>query len=158
MLAGELLRKAEVLIQLGLHPSEVVAGYELARDRADQELASAYTAHRQRGLGLKSNGGPTELVAHTITLPFTPESLVPALRPIIASKHYGNEDFLGRLVAEASLMVMPANHSLFNVDNVRVVKILGGGLSDSRVVKGMVFNRQPEGQLLLVTHLPRLQG
>lgn len=32
--AGELLQKAAALIKLGLHPSEIVQGYELARDRA----------------------------------------------------------------------------------------------------------------------------
>lgn len=31
------------------------------------------------------------------------------------------------------------------MDNVRVVKVLGGSLSDSRVVRGMVFAREPEG-------------
>ena len=41
-------------------------------------------------------------------------------------------------------MVMPRNPQNFNVDAVRVVKIMGGGLSASRVVKGMVFNREPE--------------
>ncbi|CAO3688656.1 unnamed protein product [Rhizopus stolonifer] len=34
VLAGELLTKAANLLRLGLHPSEVVQGYELARDRA----------------------------------------------------------------------------------------------------------------------------
>jgi T-complex protein 1 subunit theta len=32
--AGALLQKAEHLLRLGLHPSEIVQGYELARDRA----------------------------------------------------------------------------------------------------------------------------
>jgi len=41
ILAGELLRKAEYLLTMGLHPSEVVLGYELARDRAIEELESA---------------------------------------------------------------------------------------------------------------------
>ncbi|ORY69264.1 hypothetical protein BCR35DRAFT_326399, partial [Leucosporidium creatinivorum] len=40
ILAGELLRKAEYLLTMGLHPSEVVLGYELARDRAVEELES----------------------------------------------------------------------------------------------------------------------
>lgn len=40
ILAGELLRKAEYLLTMGLHPSEVVVGYELARDRAMEELES----------------------------------------------------------------------------------------------------------------------
>lgn len=40
MLAGELLHKAEYLITMGLHPSEILQGYELARDKALQELES----------------------------------------------------------------------------------------------------------------------
>lgn len=40
ILAGELLKKAEYLLTMGLHPSEVVLGYELARDKALEELES----------------------------------------------------------------------------------------------------------------------
>lgn len=40
---------------------------------------------------------------------------------------------------------MPPNPKNFNVDNVRVVKIMGGSLAGSQVVRGMVFGRQPEG-------------
>jgi chaperonin GroEL (HSP60 family) len=68
-----------------------------------------------------------------------------AIKTTIASKQYGNEIFLSRLVAKAVLAVMPKNPSAFNVDNVRVVKIMGGGLEDSDVVKGMVFAREPSG-------------
>ena len=42
---------------------------------------------------------------------------------------------------------MPKNPKDFNVDSVRVVKVLGGGLDASRVVRGMVFGREPEGEL-----------
>lgn len=42
---------------------------------------------------------------------------------------------------------MPNNPKNFNVDNVRVVKIMGGSLSGSRVVQGMVFGREPETQV-----------
>ena len=46
MLAGELLKKAEYLLTMGLHPSEVVLGYELARDKAIEELESkSHTTH-----------------------------------------------------------------------------------------------------------------
>ena len=34
------------------------------------------------------------------------------------------------------------NPSNFNVDSVRVVKILGGSIFDTSVVKGMVFGRE----------------
>ena len=69
-----------------------------------------------------------------------------AVIPAIASKQYGSEDVLAALVAEAALSVMPENPKTFNVDNVRVVKIMGGSLAGSRVVQGMVFGREPEGK------------
>lgn len=38
--AGELLKKAEHLLIMGLHPSEVIQGYELARVKTLAELES----------------------------------------------------------------------------------------------------------------------
>lgn len=57
ILAGELLRKAEYLLTMGLHPSEVVLGYELARDKAIEELES-----ESRGLkAIQTLEGPCPL-------------------------------------------------------------------------------------------------
>ncbi len=39
--AGELLKKAESLLVMGLHPSEVIKGYELACTKALAELECA---------------------------------------------------------------------------------------------------------------------
>lgn len=64
---------------------------------------------------------------------------------MIASKQSGSEDILSQLIAQAVLAVLPKNPANFNVDNIRVVKIMGGDLSSSRVVKGMVFGREPDG-------------
>lgn len=38
--AGELLKQAESLLVMGLHPSEVIQGYELARTKVLEELES----------------------------------------------------------------------------------------------------------------------
>lgn len=70
---------------------------------------------------------------------------------MVAAKQSGSEDFLADLVAEAVLAVLPKNPINFNVDNVRVVKIMGGSLAQSKVVKGMVFARQPEGTITKAT-------
>lgn len=40
ILAGELLKRAEYLLVMGLHPSEVIKGYELAAAKAQTELES----------------------------------------------------------------------------------------------------------------------
>ncbi|KIJ66151.1 hypothetical protein HYDPIDRAFT_174826 [Hydnomerulius pinastri MD-312] len=129
--AGELLKKAEHLLIMGLHPSEIIKGYELACVKALAELETLSTS--------------------SLPSPFTQSSLAEALKPAIASKQYGFEDTLAALVAEAALAVMPNNPKNFNVDNVRVVKIMGGSLAGSRVVQGMVFGREPEGNIKKAT-------
>lgn len=50
-----------------------------------------------------------ELAVRTLETPLTEESLILALRPTLASKQYGSEDLLAKLVAEAVLAVMPKN-------------------------------------------------
>ena len=42
ILAGELLKKAENLLVMGLHPSEVIKGYELACTKALAELECTF--------------------------------------------------------------------------------------------------------------------
>ncbi|EOR00326.1 putative T-complex protein 1 subunit theta [Wallemia ichthyophaga EXF-994] len=125
ILAGELLKKAENLLIMGLHPSEIVQGYELARNKALESLSDL------------SNGN--------LALPPTKQSLATSIKTSLGSKQFGNEDFLADLVSDAVSTVMPKDFSQFNIDNVRVVKIMGGNLYESRVLRGMVFGRQPEG-------------
>lgn len=43
ILAGELLKKSEHLLIMGLHPSEIIKGYELACAKALSELDSTRT-------------------------------------------------------------------------------------------------------------------
>jgi len=40
--AGELLKQTESLLMMGLHPSEVIQGYELARTKALEALECMY--------------------------------------------------------------------------------------------------------------------
>ncbi|KAI9055371.1 hypothetical protein LZ554_000328 [Drepanopeziza brunnea f. sp. 'monogermtubi'] len=127
VLAGELLRKAEDLLRMGLKTSDVIRGYELAQTFALQELEN--------------------LVVDKVEDIRSQSELSKAIRTVVASKQSGSEDFLADMVAEAVLAVLPKNPVNFNVDNVRVVKIMGGSLEQSRVVKGMVFGREPDGSV-----------
>ena len=88
-----------------------------------------------------------ELVVDEVSDIRSQEELSKAIRTVVASKQSGNEDFLADIVAEAVLAVLPKNPVNFNVDNIRVVKIMGGSLEQSRVVKGMVFGREPDGSV-----------
>lgn len=127
--AGELLSKAEDLVRMGLHPSEIVAGYNKAALKA-LELLEGLTALKLEHKDM-----------------FDKEQITKGCYSAIASKQYGVESFLAPLVAEACLTVMPANPYNFLVDNVRVVKILGSSLQNSEVVKGMVIAHDTIGTL-----------
>ncbi|KAA8914821.1 chaperonin Cpn60/TCP-1 family [Sphaerosporella brunnea] len=127
VLAGEMLKMAESLIRIGLHPSDIVAGYEKAQNFALKAL--------------------DELVVDKVSDIRDPAELSKAIRTVVAAKQFGNEDIIARLVSEAVLVVLPKNPINFNVDNIRVVKIMGSSLNESRVVKGMVFPRSPEGSV-----------
>lgn len=72
------------------------------------------------------------------------------LKGSVSSKQLGYEDLLAPLIAEACIDVLPTNPANFNVDNVRIVKIMGAALPDSHVVKGMVLKRDAEGSVKTV--------
>ncbi|KAJ3019417.1 UNVERIFIED_CONTAM: T-complex protein 1 subunit theta [Siphonaria sp. JEL0065] len=123
--AGELLQQAEYLLKMGLHPSEIIDGYEVAVKKAYEILQT--------------------LQVHTLENAHSKSDLVALVKPAIASKQYGYEDLLSDVVAQAALEIMPKQPSQFNVDSIRVVKILGGSIHDTKVVRGMVFGREAEG-------------
>ncbi|KAL8927563.1 MAG: hypothetical protein Q9208_002369 [Pyrenodesmia sp. 3 TL-2023] len=124
VLAGELLRKAEELIRMGLKTSDIIQGYERAQTEALKIL--------------------DDLVVDKVKDIRSQADLEKPIRTVVASKQSGSEDFLASMIAEAVLAVLPKNPTNFNVDNIRVVKIMGGSLEQSKVVKGMVFGRSPD--------------
>lgn len=130
ILAGELLMVCEKLIALGLSAVEIIQGFNMAKNFTLQEL--------------------DKLVVGEITEKTDKDELIKVIKPVISSKKNGSEELLSKLVAEAVSHVLPRSESkspFFNVDSIRVVKIMGGSLFNSTVVKGMVFNREPEGHI-----------
>eukprot|EP00494_Astrolonche_serrata_P018216 UN18408 len=75
------------------------------------------------------------------------EEVVLRMKSAVASKQFGQEDVLCPLVADACIQVCPQNPANFNVDNVRVAKLVGGGLHNSSVVRGMVLKNDAVGSI-----------
>ena len=129
-MAGELMQQAQSLIQMGLHPSEILIGYEKAAQKSMELLDNleSYTSENLRDQAELSR----------------------LIKGAVASKQFGLEDFLGGLISTAAIYAMPqGNIGAFSTDNVRVLKILGGGIYDSEVVHGMVVTR---GSMTSVRH------
>lgn len=128
ILGGELLNIAEKLINLGLSVPEIIQGYNMANKFLQDNLEKLVVDHVQNIV--------------------EPKELLKVIKPVIAAKQFGLEDAISLLVVEAVRMIInPKKPQGFNIDNVRVVKIMGSSLSNSEVVKGMVFPREPEGHV-----------
>ena len=125
--AGALLEQAEELLKMGLSTTEIQEGYQMACNKA-LELLPDMEVGRVKDL---KDGSEVRK----------------ALKTAVMSKQYGNEDFISELIVDACISVMPSNQKSFNVDNIRVNKILGQGIYGSTVVQGMVFRRQVEGEV-----------
>jgi len=126
--AGALLRVSEELLRMGLKPTEVADGYEIALNKALEILPS--------------------LSCYEVTNTRDEETVKKAVRTAVMSKQYGNEDFLSDLITKACISILPDKETQFNVDNVRVCKILGSGLYSSQVINGMVFKRHAESNII----------
>lgn len=127
--AGELLQKAEELIRMGLHPSEIISGYSKATNKTIEILYE-----------LVEEGSEKMDVRNK-------EEVVLRMKAAVASKQFGQEDILCPLIADACIQVCPKNPANFNVDNIRVAKIVGGGLHNCTIVRGMVLKHDTVGSI-----------
>jgi len=130
ILGGELLNQAETLLKIGLHPNQILLGYEKAMNLCLNSLDS--------------------LACLTIKNIRNREEILPCVKSVIGTKQYGLENVLAPLVYDACVYALPTITENFNVDNVRVVKILGGSINDSQIVHGLVLTRGSETS---VTHV-----
>jgi T-complex protein 1 subunit theta len=94
----------------------------------------------------------SEMVIHEVKDIKNVVEVARVLKPVIAAKHYGFEDYLAPLVAQACVQILPKNPKNFNVDYVRVAKLLGGGVTDSYVLSGMIIQKDAEGTVKQVTN------
>jgi len=129
VLAGEMLVQAEELLKNGLHCSEVIAGYNAAMAKALEVLDSLVVSTPEPSI-FKD----TSKLAQFIT-------------PVIASKQWGNEALFASKIAEACCLSMPPNPANFNVDNIRVAKIMGSNVMNTSVVRGMCLTRPCMGSI-----------
>ena len=135
--AGELLAQTEDLFRMGLHPSDVVAGFSKAGDKLLEDFLP-----------------PLAELVKPMSDGRSKEELVRVVKHVLAAKHLGSEDILAPLVAEACLGTMSSSSTgpaSFSVDSVRVAKILGGDITQSHVVHGFVALRGLETTLTSAT-------
>ena len=123
ILAGELLKKSEELIDQNVHPTVIATGYRMAAEKATEILNKIAEPVKPKdaemlkkiaitAMNSKSASGAKELLADICT------------KAVMAV----TEERDGRIVAD--------------IDNVQVIKKQGGALSDTQLIEGIVVDKE----------------
>jgi len=123
ILAGELLKKAEDLIEQNIHPTVIAAGYRLAAEKANEVLEH-----------VASKIGPTDV-----------DMLTQIAVTSMASKSAGgHKDVLAALTVKAVLAVAEEHEGKRTVDedNIQVTKKHGGSVSDTSLLEGVIVDKE----------------
>ncbi len=124
ILAGELLRKAEDLMEEKLHPTVITRGYQIAAARALEHLAT---------LGRAVHSTDTETLERV------------AMTSMASKGVAGYRAELAKLAAKAVTRVIDTTDGRLRFDrkNIQIVKRQGGEIHDSELLEGHVLEQEP---------------
>ncbi|HUW42655.1 MAG TPA: thermosome subunit beta, partial [Thermoplasmata archaeon] len=123
ILAGELLKRAEGLIEQNVHPTVIAAGYRLASQKAQEILKT---------VGIKVTPDNAEMLNDIATTAMISKS-VSASRNILAD-----------IAVKAVLSIAEKRDGKFEVDqdNIQIVKKVGGSMGDSQMISGIILDKE----------------
>ncbi|MEL9929406.1 MAG: thermosome subunit beta [Sulfolobales archaeon] len=135
ILAGTLLEKAEKLLDQNIHPTIIIEGYKKALNEALRAIDEIGTKIDIRDL--ESEEGRKIAKAE----------LKKVLLSTLASKYLATPDVMDKLmdiIIDAALIATEKRGDRYEVvlDNVKIEKKKGGSLADSRLIKGIVLDKE----------------
>ncbi|MBM4237514.1 MAG: thermosome subunit, partial [Euryarchaeota archaeon] len=123
ILAGELLKKAEALLDQNVHPTIIVNGYRMAAAEAVKTLDS---------LAIDVTANNNEMLKKVARTAMTGKSVG------------GQKDYLADIAVDAVRAVAEKRDgkTLVDVENIKVEKRVGGSIADSEIIKGIVVDKE----------------
>ncbi|WP_029550989.1 thermosome subunit beta [Thermococcus zilligii] len=123
VIAGELLRKAEELLDQNIHPSIIVKGYVLAAEKAQEILES---------MAIRVTPDDEEILMKIATTSITGKS----------AESY--KELFARLAVEAVKQVAEKKDGKYTVDldNIKLEKKAGESVEESELVRGVVIDTE----------------
>jgi len=121
--AGELLKKSESLIEQNVHPTVISNGFRLASQEAIKVL---------KGMGVKVSPTDKKTLKLVATTAMTGKSVG------------GEKDTLASIAVEAvsSIAEKSGDKYVADIDNVQVEKKHGGSVSDTKLIKGIILDKE----------------
>ena len=122
VVAGELLKKAEDLIEQEIHPTIIAAGYRLAAEKAVEVLDS---------LAMKVEMSDRSLLVSIAETAMTGKGAE------------SSKKLLSEIAVDAVTSVVDTNgKKSIDKDNINVVKKVGGRVEDSELIPGMIIDKE----------------
>ncbi|NJE12806.1 thermosome subunit beta [Thermococcus sp. LS2] len=123
VIAGELLRKAEELLDQNIHPSIIVKGYTMAAEKAQEILDS---------------------IAKDVDVNDEETLLKAAITSITGKAAEEEREYLAKLAVDAVKQVAEKVGDKYHVDidNIKLEKKEGGSVKDTKLVKGVVIDKE----------------
>ncbi len=122
IIAGELLKNAESLLDQSIHPTLISRGYRLASNKAQDILDKI-----KMQLDLSNK-----------------EDLSRIVKTAIIGKSTGADSHIISLIVDAIQHVKSMSDKIgsIDLDDIKVEKKVGGGLMDSRLIKGVIIDKE----------------
>ncbi len=123
IIAGELLSKAEALVDKNIHPTVIIDGYRLAQEKALSTLNKIAM--------------PVDLTDNA----YLKKAAITSMASKLVAEH---KEYLADIVVKAMLTVAEKEEDAYkvDVDDVRVEKKTGGSLRDTSLIKGIVIDKE----------------
>src|SRR3989441_1648382 len=124
ILAGELLKKAEDMIEQNIHPTVIASGYRLASEKARETL---------------------EKVASKVSLKDADILKKVAITAMASKSASGHRDHLADICVKAVSMVAEqrADGSYYvDDDDIQITKKQGGSIADTELVEGVIVDKE----------------
>jgi archaeal chaperonin len=124
VLAGELLKRSEALLEQDVHPTVITRGFQLAVQEANRLLESDI-------------GTPVKATDEAL--------LVDCARTAMGSKGvFGSRDELAKIAVSAVQKIAEARGSktIADVDQIKIEKRHGGTIADTSLIEGIVLDKE----------------
>ncbi len=123
VLAGELLKKAEDLLDQEIHPTVIAKGYRMASEKAQEVLNS---------MAMKISFNDKELLKKVAVTAMTGKGAETA------------KDLLANIIVKAIQHVaeVTGEKVRIDVDNVKIEKKVGGRVEDTELIEGIVLDKE----------------
>ncbi|ADI74879.1 thermosome [Methanohalobium evestigatum Z-7303] len=122
VLAGELLKKAEEMIEQEIHPTIIASGYRMAAEKASEILNS---------------------IASDITISDRDQLLKIAETAMTGKGAEASKMELAEIVVDAATNVVEEGDGKYvDMDNIKVEKKVGGRIDDSELIQGMLIDKE----------------